>query len=84
MRPLVKEFVSLFDEDFSMPFPGQIRHKESSKVKGLRQTGIQGAGTIPRDQRLLRRYLKAIIIEKKGECDQDVLYEDKQGKRYTI
>ena len=84
MRPLVKEFDSLFEEDFSLPVPGQLRHKESSKVKGLRQTGIQGAVTIPRDQKLLRRYLKAIITEKKEECDQEVLYEDELGNRYTI
>ena len=84
MKPLVKEFETLFEEDFSIAVPGQLRHKESSKVYGLKQTGIQGAVTIPRDPSLLRRYLKAIIEEKKDECDLEVEYEDESGNIFNI
>jgi len=84
MKPLVKEFESLFEEDFSVAVPGQLRHKESSKVYDLKQTGIQGAVAIPRDQALLRRYLKVIIEEKKDECDLEIEYEDEYGNSFNI
>ncbi len=76
MKPLVKQFEALFEEDFTKDIPDQLRHKESTKVKDLIRTDIQGAVKINfRDPILPKRYLKAIIEEKRLECDINLDYE---------
>lgn len=85
MQPLIKEFELPFFEDFSKEVEGQLRHKESSKVEGLKQTDIQGAVRIGfRDPELRNRYLKAIIEEKKKELDIDAEYLDSLGIKSEI
>ncbi|MHA1762688.1 MAG: AAA family ATPase, partial [Promethearchaeota archaeon] len=85
MKPLVKEFKTLFKEDFSKDVEDQLRHKESTKVEGLIQTSIQGAVRLGFDDpNLPLRYLKAIIEEKKEECDNEAEYEDSRGNRFKI
>ena len=77
MRPLVKEFEEPFYEDFSKDVVGQLRHKESTKVEGLQQVNIQGAVRIGfYDEEIPQRYLKAIIEEKKEECNIEMDYID--------
>ncbi|MFX1239127.1 MAG: hypothetical protein ACFE8P_15595, partial [Promethearchaeota archaeon] len=85
MKPLVKEFNKIFEEDFSKDVEGQLRHKESTKVSDLKQTDIQGAVRMNfRDSDLPMRYLKAILVEKSEECDIITEYEDFQGKKHKI
>ena len=68
MKPLIKKFKELFNEDFSIDIEGQLRHKGSSKVEGLQQVDIQGAVKLGIDnQELHKKYLEAIIDEKKDE-----------------
>ena len=77
MKPLVKEFEEPFYEDFSKDVEDQLRHKESTKVEGLQQVDIQGAVRIGfYDKEIPKRYLKAIIEEKKDECNIEMDYID--------
>lgn len=84
MKPFIKKFERPFYEDFSKNIPRQLRHKESTKIMGLVYTNIQGAVSAPRDKDLLRRYLKAIIEEKRIECDKEAEYEDYYGNRVNV
>ena len=89
MKPLVKQFAEPFFEEFSAVVPGQDQIKKSLKVDGLLFTDIQGdvqgAITIDfRESELPKRYLKAIIEEKKEECNIQVVYEDIDGNKTKV
>ena len=85
MKPLVKEFEKPFYEDFSKDVEDQLRHKESTKVEGLQQVDIQGAVRIGfYDEEIPKRYLKAIIEEKKDECNIEMNYIDIDNIEYQI
>lgn len=88
MKPLVKQFVEPFFEEFSA-VAGQEKIKKSLKVDGLLLTDIQGdvqgAITIDfRESELPKRYLKAIIEEKKEECNVQVDYENIDGNKTKV
>lgn len=85
MKPLVKEFKEPFYEGFSKDVEGQLRHKESTKVEGLQQVDIQGAVRIGfYDKEIPKRYLKAIIEEKKDECNIEMEYIDADDLEYKV
>jgi hypothetical protein len=89
MKPLVKLFSEPFFEEFSGEVAGQTPNKNSLKIDGLLLTDVQeevqGAITINfRDSDLPKRYLKAIIEEKKAECDIEVDYENKESRTIKI
>lgn len=81
MKPLIHEFDSIFEEDFSIEIPGQLRQKLSSKIPGLTQPQLQGAIKRFKDYELVLKYLRGIIEEKKSECDIEVEYENTNGKK---
>ncbi len=89
MKPLVKQFRSPFLEDFSIGVHGQPQLKKSAKVYGLMNSDLlkEGQGGIVvkfRDPVISKRYLKAIIEEKKTECDIETNYENFNGKKIKI
>ena len=81
MKPIIHKFETLFEEDFSKSVLNQLRIKESSKINGLLQNQLQGAITTFADQTLAKRYLKAILDEKKSEFQINIEYENKKLKR---
>jgi hypothetical protein len=81
MKPLIHEFKTIFEEDFSKPIPDRLKMKESSKISGLTQNQLQGAIKHFKDYTLAQDYLRAIIEEKKSECDIEVEYENIAGKK---
>ncbi len=89
MKPLIKQFRAPFLEDFSIGIQGKPQLKRSSKVYGLVNSDLlkDGQGGIIanfRDPILPKRYLKAIIDEKKSECDVETSYEYFNGKKVKI
>jgi len=89
MKPLVKQFKTPFFEEFFEDVPGQPEIKKSLKVYDLLdsdiQGNIQGAITVDfRDPDLPKRYLKAIIDEKKDECNIRVDYGTINNKERNI
>jgi len=89
MKPLVKLFSEPFFEEFSGEVAGQTPNKNSLKIDGLLLTDVQeevqGAIILNfRNPDLPKRYLKAIIEEKKTECDIEVDYENKESNKIKI
>lgn len=81
MKPLIKQFRTPFFEEFFGGAPEQPEIKKSLKVYDLLNIDIkgdtQGAITMDfRDVELPKRYLKAIIEEKRVECNIRADYKD--------
>jgi len=85
MRPLIRKFNEPFNEDFSIEIEGQLKQKKSTKVSDLKQIDIQGIINIGfNDIELPHKYLKAILREKKDECNINVEYENASGIKWNI
>ena len=85
MKPLVKLFREPFFEEFSSEVSEQNQDKKSLKVNDLLITDVQEEIAMnDRDPEMFKRYLKAIIEEKKEECDIQAHYENANGNKTTI
>ena len=89
MKPLVKQFQTPFFEEFFADVPGQPEIKKSLKVYDLLDSDIQGntQGAITmefRDPDLPKRYLRAIIEEKKVECNIPANYKTINNNEMNI
>jgi ribosomal protein L37AE/L43A len=85
MKPLVKLFLEPFFEEFSSEVSEQNQDRKSLKVNDLLTTDVQEEITMSdRDPEMFKRYLKAIIEEKKEECDIQAYYENANGNKTMV
>jgi len=85
MKPLVKVFREPFFEEFSSEISEQNKDRKSLKVNDLLTTDVQEEITLSdRDPEMFKRYLKAIIEEKKEECDIQAYYEKVNGNKTIV